>query len=661
MFANPTTSLNQGAIDDLSWFVERSKPRQLRTMRNFAEAEIVLPNGPYQGEHFKCKRQPYSRFWFDAVDSGKWNRCVATGPVQSGKTLVGFVIPILYHLFEVNETVICGLPTLEMASDKWNVDLLPVIESSRFRHLLPRRGGGSRGGKVDAIRFGNGAMLKFMSGGGQDKKRAGFTSRVVVITETDGMDESSTTSREADKITQIEARTRAFGDKRRVYMECTVSTEAGRTWQEYTGGTCSRIVLKCPHCHGYLSPEREELSGWDAADNEIDARRLAAFFCKLCGEAWTEDQRRQSHDGALLVHRGQEVTETGEIVGDDPMTETLGFRWTAANNLFVTAGEVGKAEWRAKRSANEDNAEREMRQFMWALPHVPASWQTTTLDAEHILSRVVPIPRGVVPADAKTLTVGMDVGKYLIHWTCIGWQSNGSGHIVEYGRFDLASDQIGPERAILAGLKQFRETVETGWPQGKAFMKPDLVMIDAGYMNEAVREFCTESGPRYLPSLGRGVGQQYRQTYAKQKTTGATVRWVGEECHASQQPGESAWTVEANADFWKSWLHERLATPLGERGDMTLFDAQRNEHLSFAKHVTSERQIQEFVAGRGHVTRWECVSRNNHWLDSTAYACVAGHACGVQIIDPAAPVDTGPAVIHAGATRPDGRAWIPGA
>lgn len=49
-----------------------------------------------------------------------------------------------------------------------------------------------------------------MSGGG-DKSRAGFTSRVVVITEVDGMDQPGASSRESDKVTQLEARTRAYG------------------------------------------------------------------------------------------------------------------------------------------------------------------------------------------------------------------------------------------------------------------------------------------------------------------------------------------------------------------------------------------------------------------------------------------------------------------
>src|SRR5678816_4563381 len=137
---------------------------------------------------------------------------------QSGKTLACFVIPLLYHLFELGETVICGLPDMDMAADKWREDILPVIERSRYRQLLPSSGGGSRGGRVETIQFANGATLKYMSGGGSDKSRAGFTSRVVVITETDGMDQSGGRSRESDKITQLEARTRAYGSRKRIYI-----------------------------------------------------------------------------------------------------------------------------------------------------------------------------------------------------------------------------------------------------------------------------------------------------------------------------------------------------------------------------------------------------------------------------------------------------------
>jgi len=178
---------------------------------------------------------------------------------------------------------------------------------------MPRQGGGSRGGRVESIQFTNGATLKFMSGGGGDKSRAGFTSRVVVITETDGMDQPGTTSRESDKITQLEARTRAYGSRKRVYMECTVSTEQGRTWREYQEGTASRIVLPCPDCKAWVSPEREHLSGWQGADSQAGAAKTGAFTCPTCGVSWSSEQRVAANAAVNKARLGGGIEKAGSI------------------------------------------------------------------------------------------------------------------------------------------------------------------------------------------------------------------------------------------------------------------------------------------------------------------------------------------------------------
>src|SRR5436190_10713749 len=104
----------------------------------------------------------------------------------------------------------------------------------------------------------------------------------MVITEVDGMDAPGSTSRESDKITQLEARTRAYGSRKRIYLECTVSTEHGRTWQEYQNGTRSRIVLPCPFCKVWVSPEREHLAGWQGAESQAAARATGSFSCPAC-------------------------------------------------------------------------------------------------------------------------------------------------------------------------------------------------------------------------------------------------------------------------------------------------------------------------------------------------------------------------------------------
>jgi hypothetical protein len=48
-------------------------------------------------------------------------------------------------------------------------------------------------------------------------------------------------------------------------------------------------------------------------------------------------------------------------------------RWSAVNNLFLTAGEIATDEWRASHTPDEENAEREMRQFVGACRSCPKS------------------------------------------------------------------------------------------------------------------------------------------------------------------------------------------------------------------------------------------------------------------------------------------------
>ncbi len=625
------------ALEELLWLLRQARAPRLRSMRQFAEEEIILPDGPFEGRRFKGERMPAAGLWFDQIDSQNWVRHVLTAPSQSGKSLCGFVIPTLYHLFEVGETVIMGLPDMDMAADKWRQDLLPVIERTRYRDLLPRKGGGSRGGKVRAIQFRNGRTLRFMSGGGSDKSRAAFTSRVLVITETDGMDEAGSGSREADKITQLEARTRAFGNRKRVYMECTLSVERGRTWQEIKAGSDSKIVLHCPHCHGWVSPEREHLIGWKEATSLLAARDAAAFHCPGCGARWSETDRLVANADGRLLHKGQNIDADGAVSGANPPTDTLGFRWSAVHNLLVKSEDVAADEWKASRSTDEENAEKELRQFVWALPWEPPGLDSSSIDATALMQRQNPLAKGVLPLDTEQLTLGIDCGKWLCHWVLVAWRGGAAGHIADYGVIEVASGQLGVEKALLAALNDFSSTIAAGWPMGGERRVPDQVWIDAGYQIESVKAFCRGmligGKERFRPVLGRGATQQYGGLYHRPPRTGSMVRYIGEGYHIVKLARERIHLVEIDVDHWKSWLHARLSCPPGSAGAASLYQAKPTEHLSLTKHLTAERRISEYVAGTGDVVRWERVRAANHYLDACNYAAAAAHFCGARLIE----------------------------
>jgi phage terminase large subunit GpA-like protein len=597
------------------------RAKKLRPMLQFAEEELVLPTGPFEGHRYRADRNPFGALWLNAVDSGLWRRFFFTGVQQAGKTWHGSVIPVIYHLFEVGETVIFGLPSLDMVSDKWNEDLKPAIERTQFKELLPRSGPGSRGGNVRRITFGNGATLRFMTGGGRDKTRAGYTARVCVTTEVDGMDEAGSTSRETDKIAQLEGRTSAFGDHARFYGECTVSIDKGRTWREYKGGTESSIAIRCQHCRQFVTPEREHLVGWqDAADVDAAAEK-ASLVCPGCGATWTEAERIAANRDCRLLHRGQTINDAGEISGEAPRTNTLGFRFNAANNLLVPISVVAQREWKAARHPDEELAEREMRQFVWAIPCEKQTIDLSELDWQLICKRTTHDPIGRVPSDTVRLGLGVDLGKWLLHWTLIAIRADGSPHVVEYGRQDVPSRDLGTERALLSALRELRDRCDEGWQSDDGVVRPDFKFLDAGEWDEVVFAFCAEAGRDWIPCKGFGFGQ--RKTYTAPRQTNETIAFIGNGYYLARLPKKHVWLCHVDANAWKTRTHDGLNTPVNRAGAMTLFKADPKEHISYAKHLTAEKKEQN-----ERRVVWKRVNKSNHFLDSTSLAQAAADFAG---------------------------------
>jgi len=642
-----TATLERRTAKTLRSMIASARTPRLRTMREWAEQCLVIPEGKHRDTLFRVDTQPWARLLLDEYDAGRYNRFAVYGCVQSGKSLLAFVTPILYNLFQRKETVICGCPTMEMAAAKWSNELLPVILAGPYRQYLPTSGKGSRGGWSEEITFTNGATLRWMSAGGGDEQRSSYTSRVVVCTEVDKMDEAGDTSREADPITQMEARAASYDlPERLICFECTVSIETGRIHQEYLGGTASRVACPCPNCGEYVTPERDHLVGWQDARTAAEAERGAWFACPECGEEITDAQRRTMNESAKLVHRGQTIDADGTVHGDPPDTRTLGFRWNAFNNLFWSAGSIAVKEWTAAQNPHDDEAaERELCQFYWATPFVPPIFDLAPLDVVTLRQRTDQWGKGQVPPATEFLTVGVDIGKWVSWWVAIAWQAGGAGHVIDYGSLENPSGSMQPGPAILASLREFRDDVlATGWPIATTpdFRVPDMVFVDCRYLgDEAVKPFTLESGDRVMPSIGHGEAQQYANRYSTPKGKSKTIGWVGAECHVALDKATGAWAAHVNADYWKTWLHEGLGVAIDPAADgptpgaITLYHStDRNEHLSLSKHLTAEKRVEEFIPERGTVTKWVRLSRKNHWLDCAYNACAAAHLVGVNLTQP---------------------------
>jgi len=641
--------LTESAAADARRLIRTARLTPVRTMLAFAEEELVIPDGPHAGLRFRADRQPFGPAWFDAVDSGLYNRFAITAGAQSGKTLLGSTIPTLYFLFEHGETVVYGVPDQGMADDKWRQNLLPLIEASRYREYLPGAGEGSRGGKVERkVTFLNGAVLRFMSGGARERGRAGFTARIIVVTEVDGLAVRGEESDETDKLSQMEARARAYGDQAIIFLESTPTIPQGRIWQTFEAGTATRLSMKCPACKAWSIIDREHLCGWQEAESAAQARNLAHFRCPSCQGRIVEAMRRTMHASAVAVDAGQQVDGNGAVSGEPRRGRSFSLNWSAWDNAFASIAQLGEEEWTAAREADSDHAGRRMAQLVWGRPYVPPEEIAIGFTIAAITRRIHEgWARGIVPPGTELISAGIDVGRRRLHWVLIAWLTGATGHIIDYAVHEVLSDQLGEEVAILTALREVRDIFDEGFPdsQGERY-RPLQVWIDAGYVQDAVVDLCLEANRgnhvtahTYRPSLGRAATQTGVMPARRAHSRSAATRRVGPGYELRAMEGKRVWFAEVNVDHWKTWLMRRLTCPIDAQGALTLFDAPGNEHLTLARHWTAEKPREEYHPRLGTVTRWGSADDktrvpHNHFLDAAVLACAAGAACGVSPLDP---------------------------
>lgn len=556
--------------------------------------------------------------------------------------MMGFVIPTLYTLFELRETVFVGIPDMKLAQSKWMDDFLPTIEASpNLRSYLPIRGEGSKRGAIKtAVRFTNGRKLQFLSAGQGDAGLAGFTTRNLVLTEVDKYDTAGEKSRETDPVGQMEARTAAFASfGRKIILECTVSITEGRIWQEIVRGTDSRIVYPCCHCGEYVAWEREHFTGWQEASDELTAGDSAYWQCPKCEQSIDESQRQQILAGGVLVHRGQRVEKSGEIIGDEPHTETFSLRWSPFQSPLKDSAWLGRKEWKRSKSVHQVAAEKETRQFIWCIPWEPEDYTESPLTIDEVTQRIGGLNRGIVQSGAVGVSVGIDTGKRHLHWTAISNNADESGRVIDYGIQPVDWEAKGIHQGLLAALRDLSQYLLKGWQTEKGERSHVLqCWIDSGYPDHQlpVYEFCksmltkdsrTWQNAIWRPSKGASTRHKHGgmdSSFRQPKTTDTICRYIGQQYYFSWQRNHGVMLVHANADYWKDQVQTRFRGEPTKPGAISLFDvASQLEHDEFCRHIVAEEVRVEMTPDKGEVVKWQQTGPN-HFLDSTYGALAAG-------------------------------------
>lgn len=292
------------------------------------------------------------------------------------------------------------------------------------------------------------------------------------------------------------------------------------------------------------------------------------------------------------------------------------------------------------------------------------------LTESEIMDKVNGTPRGVVPEHVRHLTCFIDVQKDVLFWMVCAWEENFTGYIIDYGcfpeqgrsRFTLRTlthtlqkkyKGKGLEGWLYAGLGDLTETLLTrvykGVIPGSEY-KVSRLMIDAnwGESTDIIYQFCRQSkfSQLIIPSHGKYIGAASIPFSEYRKTKGD--RFGFHYLIPSLKGKRAIQHVLIDTNYWKSFVQARLATPMGDKGCLSLYGHEPTAHIMLAEQLSAEYFV-PVTAKERIVNEWRLKpgAHDNHWLD-----CLVGCAVGASMMgssmkvvaDPGAFASSAPAV-----------------
>ena len=275
------------------------------------------------------------------------------------------------------------------------------------------------------------------------------------------------------------------------------------------------------------------------------------------------------------------------------------------------------------------------------------------LSVDEICAKINGLARRRVPLKCDRLTMFVDVQKVLLFYVVTAWAEDFTGAVIDYGswpdqhrhEYSLADanpsiqtlfPKAGFEGALYAALSALTdECLGREWErEDGAVLKIERALVDAnwGQSTDVVYQFCRQSSHAgvILPSHGRYVGASSKPMteYRKQQGDRLGFNWM-----IPNVAGKRAIRhVIYDTNYWKSFIHARLAVPVGDKGSLTLYGRIPGAHQLFAEHLTAEYRVK--TQGRGRtVDEWKLKpqSHDNHFLDCVAGCAVCGSMLGASL------------------------------
>ncbi len=273
------------------------------------------------------------------------------------------------------------------------------------------------------------------------------------------------------------------------------------------------------------------------------------------------------------------------------------------------------------------------------------------LTADDVAGKLNGLGRYIVARAREKITATIDVHDHLLYYQVVAWSQGFIGDVIDYGTWpkqqsryfqmrkarvkliDVAPDGADINGAILHGLVELTGELLTKQfvrEDGEA-MHIDLVGIDRGYKPKLVTECIkrSEHAARMRPVRGDGITAAMKPMDEYNDVDGTLVgdHW---RMDPVKKRGQIRY-IHADVNYWKSFSHRCLATPLATPGCVSFWGSKDDTHRMWAEHI-AESEYFVRTEGRGRtVDQWDRFSNqpDNHGFDTHVYNHVLASFLGI--------------------------------
>lgn len=263
------------------------RPKEEMTVSQWADKNMVLPDGSNEAGHFRTANVPYQKEIMDAITDIHVRSVTIMSSSQVGKTTI-ILCGIGYYIEHEPAMQQVVLPTLSLGEKFSKTRLAHMIRDipSLRKKIAPAKAKDSDN-TILFKQYAGGYII--VSGANSPASLSSMPIRIVWMDEVDRYPESA--GGEGDPVKLAEKRATTFWNKKFIKTSSPTIAGESKIEEEYLDGTMEEWCVKCPCC-----------GEWQPYDFERVNFEHVAMVCTGCGEIVPENDWKQSEHKWIAEH-----------------------------------------------------------------------------------------------------------------------------------------------------------------------------------------------------------------------------------------------------------------------------------------------------------------------------------------------------------------------